>query len=753
MSGLKNGLRLVCVGLTALLLCTSCDSSRILPSLTDIALPDSPVLTTETFSEERHVPESMDLISEKGFLALYANMETGETAVEDRRTGNLWYSNPVDREEDAEASGAMKNWLSSQLVVTTIEEASNTYKTNNSYVSCTKRGGVIAEKTKDGLKVTYNFVKEKYTIPVYYTLLGDSLRAEVAADEIREDGDVSILTIALLPTMGAQNKRAEGFILVSNGSGGVIGFNNGKTEGVSAYRMPIYGDDTVTVQAQQLNKTEETLLPVLGLSASDRGLLAICDRGAGQGYLNASPAGLQTGYNTAGFEFELRITQLVTVGSDDGGGRDVTMLEKTKTRGRFGVRYFFLDASQVGLAGMADVTAAYYRTLGITIREQPKEAPVYLSVLGAIRYPSSVVGFPVDVTRVMTDYTQASEMLDYLVDQQVSGVRMLYDGWSRSQLEGKITTKYDSLGSLGSTKDLIVLQSALTAQGGGLALRASTVKYFKSGNGYSLRSDSIRDGLCRTVELPFYKRNTFFADNDRDTGRMLSIRQSAQAFDRLVSAVPQVGVLIGEYGNTLYTDYGGDVYKRYQAETLAEKTLQAAAEKVSLYGDAPYAYTWASLAEAVNLPMTTTMYSVVDRAVPFVQMVLRQLMPCGSSAVNISGNMNRDFLRTIASGIAPHYEVSASFLEELKNTDAVSYYGADFDTLKKTIVEQYADWSDLYSLIIGAKMLSYAEPQTGVLKTTYDNGVYTVVNLNTSPITLDGERVPAEDFIIRGGTS
>ena len=89
----------------------------------------------------------------------------------------------------------------------------------------------------------------------------------------------------------------------------------------------------------------------------------------------------------------------------------------------------------------------------------------------------------------------------------------------------------------------------------------------------------------------------------------------------------------------------------------------------------------------------------------------------------------------------------------MKNTDAVSYYGADFDTLKKTIVEQYADWSDLYSLIIGAKMLSYAEPQTGVLKTTYDNGVYTVVNLNTSPITLDGERVPAEDFIIRGGTS
>ena len=751
MSDKRKYVGILCVLIVLVWLLASCSPSATLPKPTDTAPVHTPVLTADMMVAERMVPESMALLTEKGFLALYADTENGEFAVEDRRTGRLWYSNPVDRTEDTDASGAMKNWLSSQLLVNTIVDETKTVKSYNSYVSCTKRDGVTVELTEDGFKVNYTFVKEFFTIPVYYTLLEDSLHAEIRAEEIREEGEIRILSITLLPMLGAQGKSEEGFILLGNGSGGVIDFNNGKTEHISAYRAPIYGSDAVSVLVQQQNKTEETLLPVFGLSAGDHGMLAICDEGAGQGYLNAAASGLQTGYNTASFEFELRITQLVTVGSDDGNGRDVITLEKTTPTGHFGVRYFFLNEASSGLAGLADVTAAYFRTQGVPSRAVPEQAPLYLTVLGAVRYPSSVAGFRVDVTRTMTSYEQAASMLQSLAEKQVSGVRMIYDGWSRSELEGKITVSDDPVKELGSDKERDALKEALAAQGGSLILKASTVQYLKSGNGYSTRSDSIRDVLRSVVEIPFYKRNTFFADNDRDTGRMLCIGQSAQAFLQLTEALPEVSISTGDYGSTLYTDYGGGVYKRHQAETLAAQTLKAASSQRTLIGDAPHAYALSALSEAVNLPSTTTYYPVVDRAVPFTQLVLRQLMPCGSQPLNQSGSPTRDFLRCIAAGVAPHYEVSSSSLEGLKSTDETSYYGADFANLEATIVAQYAQWAALYAQIKDAHVVSYTETN-GVVKTVYDNGVYTLVNTTAESVTVDNTTITAEDFVVKGGS-
>ena len=737
-------------GLAAAGLLSSCAPAQTLPAENGAEPAYTPVILASGLSAGRVSPEAMEPIAEKGFLALYADPDTGEFAVEDRRNGRLWHSNPPDRTEDAVATGAMRNRLSSQLLVNTIIEETKTVKSYNSFVSCTKRGGVAIELTADGFKTTYTFVKEGFSIPVYYTLLEDSLRAEIRAEEIREESEIRVLSVTLLPMMGAFGKSEEGFILLGNGS--IIDFSNGKTD-VAAYRAPIYGDDAVTVAVQRQTAVADVALPVFGLSARTHGLLAVCDKGAGQGYLNAAPAGLQTGYQSACAEFELRITQLVTVGSDDGNGREVTTLEKTDPTGQFSVRYFFLDEEETGLAAMADITAAYYRSQGVTPQEMPENAPLYLTVLGAVRYPSSVAGFRVNVTRTMTSYTQAVSMLQSMTDSGVSGVRMIYDGWSRSALSGKITAGFDPAGGLGSDREREALANALIAQDGILAFRADVTQYRQSGNGFSLKSDSIRDVLHRTVELPVYKRNTFLPDNTRSTGRMLRAKSSAQAFLRLSSALPDGAALsLGEYGSALSTDYGNGGMKRYAAQTLTAQTLTAAAKERLLIGDAPHAYALPALREAVNLPLGTADCPVVDRNVPFPALVLRQLMPCGSQPVNQSGNPTRDFLRYIAAGIAPHYEVSASPPEELKNTDKESFYGADFAALKAMIPAQYARWAALYARIRNAHIVSLTV-SGGLTETVYDNGVTTWVNTTSEPLTVGDRQIPAEDFVVTGGST
>lgn len=708
----------------------------------------TPILKANKTTEERHAPEYMEKVAEKGFLALYADMETGEFAVEDRRSGQLWYSNPPDRAEDEVASGAMRNSLSSQLMVNTIVDETKTVKSYNSFVSCQKRGGVAVTAAEDGIRVEYTFVKEGFTVPVTYTLLEDSLRAEICAGEIREESETRLLSVTLLPVMGAFGEKEQGFILL--GDGNIIDFSNGKTD-VSAYRVPIYGDDAVTVDAQKQTTSPDTLLPVFGLSAGSRGMLAVCDKGAAQGFLNASPAGLQTGYQTACAEFELRITQLVTVGSDDGNGREVTTLEKEPLSGEFAVRYFFLGEEESSVAAMARVTADYYVSQGVTPQERPETAPLYLTALGAVRYPSSVAGFRVDVTRVMTSYADAGRLLHSLEEDGVSGVRMLFSGWSRSGLSGRITAAFDPVGGLGSDRDRAALSEALTAQGGMLAFDAELTKYRRSGNGFSLKSDGIRDVLHRTVEIPVYKRNTFLPDNTADEFRILRAGGSAQALLRLSSALPDGAALMtGSLSRTLSSDYGEGGQKRHGAQAVTAQALSEAAQTRTLVGDAPYAYTWPALREAVNLPLTAAEYPVTDRSVPFAALVLRRLMPCGSVPLNTDGSPTRDFLRCIAAGIAPHYEISASSPEVLKNTDLDSFYGADISALGATVKAQYARYAELYAATRTADIVSLTV-RGGLTETVYDNGVTVWVNTGGTPVDAGGQTIPAEDFIVTGG--
>ncbi|HEY8363028.1 MAG TPA: DUF5696 domain-containing protein [Tissierellaceae bacterium] len=72
----------------------------------------------ETSSLENVVVGTMEKIAENEYLVLYINPETTEIAVKVKRSGDFWFSNPPDREQDAIASGYNKTRLSSQLSIT-----------------------------------------------------------------------------------------------------------------------------------------------------------------------------------------------------------------------------------------------------------------------------------------------------------------------------------------------------------------------------------------------------------------------------------------------------------------------------------------------------------------------------------------------------------------------------------------------------------------------------------------------------------
>ena len=697
-------------------------------------------------------PESMELVTQKGYLAMFADATNGDFAIEDMRTLTWWYSNPPDRESDEVATGATKQWLSSQLLVSDVILSSKTVKTKSSTVACEQKGGLSVELLEDGMRVVYNFVKEGYEIPVTYTLYEDSFRAEIDTDIIKEEGAERILSIHLLPFFGAQNDEHEGYILTGNGGGGIIDFNNGKT-GVSSYRVQIGGSDPVTSPVQLQNVQEKTLLPLYGMQTDGQGLLAICDVGASLAYLNASVSGLQTSYNNAYFEYEMRISQLVTIGDEtSSSSRDVVTYDTSPLTGKLGVRYFFLGENEEGLAGMANVTRLYLQAMDATATNAASAAPIYLSVLGAVRQTTSVLGFRVEQNKAMTTLKQARQIVTELSEENVQGIRVLYDNWSSSQLKGQLCDEVDLWSGLGNIDELRSLQELVSQSGGQVYLKTPFVKYYSSGNGVSLNSDSIRDLNKAAAEQKIYKRNTLFPDSDAVTGRILQAGKVSQLIRRFIGNLQKkdltVGVMPEEYADVLYRDFSRDGCSRAEMADIMTATLQSSCTQIKLVSEAPFFNAVPSFDDIVSVPSSATEYPLLDRSVPFYQMVLHGYISYSCAAINATGDAQRAYLTAIAQGAGLHYELTAQNTQLLKGVQEDSYYGSDYTSWKETIVQQYGRYARLWEKTGQATMVEYTAVEPDVILTVYDNGVYTIVNLNKTAVEIDGIQIPARDFVL-----
>jgi hypothetical protein len=113
----------------------------------------------------------MVLASQTDELSLYANLETAEIAVLDRRNGAVAYSNPPEADSDPLANKANKAMLKSQLVLEYFD-ANRRPGTFNSYDYAVSRGQVSASSVDGGIRFTYvlgDLESPTGIVPVYIT--------------------------------------------------------------------------------------------------------------------------------------------------------------------------------------------------------------------------------------------------------------------------------------------------------------------------------------------------------------------------------------------------------------------------------------------------------------------------------------------------------------------------------------------------------------------------------------------------------
>ena len=75
-------------------------------------VPGQPVRTVG-----QEVPEGMELIASNDVLELYLDRELAGFAIKGKATGEIWYTNPPDFDEDPLASNYYKGMMKSQVSI------------------------------------------------------------------------------------------------------------------------------------------------------------------------------------------------------------------------------------------------------------------------------------------------------------------------------------------------------------------------------------------------------------------------------------------------------------------------------------------------------------------------------------------------------------------------------------------------------------------------------------------------------------
>lgn len=700
----------------------------------------------------------MTLVAENERLELHYDPTESQIILKDKLTGEEWRSTPDDIAQDKYATGVNKINRQSDLLV---QYHNTSYVSNqvNSYTGSIKKGDFTWELIENGVAIRYYFPKQGFVIPVQYVLEEDCLAASIISDEIEEgvweDPDTdpekkqTIMSISLLPFMGAAGSGDEGYLVIPDGCGALIHFNNGRS-GAAIYQQDVYGrDDTLSVKKVGTT-TYDVNMPIFGIVRNGRALMAVVDNGDFQAQLNAMTIGQLTGYSNAYFAVQYIHMEANTIMPSSEHSTDVMLPTNTfRDMGRFTVRYYPLAAEN---ATYADVAAAYRTKLGLQEMNVAAEAaPQQLEMIGSIPSIDTFLGVPYESVRVLTSYEQAASVLRDFAKDGVSNLNLRYVGWSDQSVRGKMVTNLDLDNRLGGKKGFEALQNAVIETGANMTLAVDLVNLYEDGNGYwSLfaGADSVNSTSKQVAE---FLQSTGYQDPESEFWYLLSPDKVPEAAGKLADnlAGKVNGLSLTSLANTVYSSFGKTGISRTKSGACWHEALTRLSESIPhLSARTASSYAFPFIQQVDEAPCASSRFEVTDTEVPFYQLVTHGAMTLYTEPVNEEGNTRLALLKAVEYGMYPSWRVIAGNTALLSGTDYASWYACSLEAWRQEITDTSA-WLAPLGRYQSMQMTGHERVTETLSATTYANGDVVLVNYGREDAEHLGVVVPAQGYAIK----
>lgn len=591
--------------------------------------------------------------------------------------------------------------------------------------------------------------KPVFNVDMIYRLDGDELVVELPLKDLDYKEEYPIYTLTPLPFFGAGGTQDEGYLLVPEGGGAIINFNNGKTV-QNSYYANMYGWDMCLSRDAVVHNTRN-YYNAFGISEGEDSFLCILGEGVPYASIQAGVSGKINSYNYANAIYSVCARQQYKM-SESLSNQAIYVYQENLPDETLTQRYRFIDSPDY-----TDMAKAYQDYLkeqygSYFSKNSDSQTPVALELVGAVDKTQQILGVPVSKPLELTTYKEAENIIKELTEEGMGNLSVKLSGWCNGGVNQKVLNSIKPLSALGGKKGLRSLIDTANSLNVNVYLDGITQYAYDSNllNGFFSYRDAARFLSKERAELFQYSTVTYQAREGAESYYLLHTDLAFEMTKNLLEFTEQygAGVSFRDLGMDLSSDF-------YQKKVVSRQTvMEAHAAQLKEAADAgrniminmgnDYAAVYSDM--ITDMDLQGSEYTILDAYVPFYQMAVHGYLNYTGEALNLTGNLEDELLRSAEYGAGLHFTLMGETAFALQKTLYTEYFGADYGAWHDRVLEIYTRYDRELGHTYSQEMTDHEILSDGLSCTTYEDGTKVYVNYGYEDAETGGMTVPARDY-------
>ncbi len=590
--------------------------------------------------------------------------------------------------------------------------------------------------------------KAIFNVSIIYRIEDNDLVIEIPFEKLEWTETFRLNKLKVLPYLGAGSTEDEGFIMVPEGNGGIINFNNGKTT-QNPYYTQVYGWDYGEARST-LTGENSAAFPVYGISNNGSSMVCMLEDYSSVATIEADVSGRRHSYNYADATYT--ILHYASLQLSDKTDKAIIVFENKKPTGSISQRYRFIDSDSY--AGMAEAYRDYLTDKYPTLtKSQDSNTPINLTLIGAIDKVKQRLGIPVSVPVAMTSYEEAYNIISELNDAGLDNMYVKYSGWTNGGLKQFSLNKIKPVKQLGSKKELKKLIDFVDEINVPMYLDSTVQTVFNDGwfDGFAINDHAAKHASREVIGLYDFSSVYFGPEDFNDKYYFVRPEVTIEYMQKVndFAKDKSTGIAFSDVGDILGANYDPknlltrDEVQRMHEEELARIASEGTSVMINTGND--YALPYADF--ITNMDIKGANFNIIDYLVPFHSMSIHGLVNYSGVPINLSSDYEEQVLRSAESGAGLSFSFMAESTSVLVNSNYTHLYGADYELWKEKAIEIYDRYDEELGHIFNQYMTDHKHITDGLFVTTYEDGTQVYVNYNYYDVEHDGLQVPARDYM------
>jgi hypothetical protein len=594
--------------------------------------------------------------------------------------------------------------------------------------------------------------KPAFNITLRYMLDGKSLVLNVPFDRIAYRPAYPVTQLSLLPYMGAGGINDEGYLLVPDGSGALIYFNNNKQNQI-AYNNDVYGWDEATPRDAIVNDNK-ALFPVFGIQKNGKAMLCVIEEGASYAGVRADVSGRNSSWNNVYPQFSIvHGAKMDISGRSD---RSVYLYERNLPAGE-GITLRYTPCTQDGYVGMAKEYRSWLMQKFSSLGSRKENGiPIAIEIVGAVNKTQHRLGIPLDLPLKLTSYKESEGMINNFAKWGWKNVRIKLTGWFNRSVEHTIPGKIKLISELGSKKDFKKMTSAAKENGYEIFPEADFlfIKNTKLFDGFDLYRDAARYINRKRIEkYPF--SFVWFGERIR-WGKLSYLARPAymmsliDKFSRKSAKFNLHNIAFRSLGAKLSGDYHEKrlVSREASMKMRQEKLNELSGKGTGIMLNTGYAYAvpWANI--ITDMAIDDQGFGITDVSVPFYQIALHGLVPYTGPAINLAEDYTANLLKTVESGAGLYFSFMTEETTVLQETKFRQFYANEYDKWAPDANALYQKFTVDFAGLYDQAITNHIIISKGLTLTEYEDGRRIIVNSTDNTVNYEGVVINANSYAV-----